>query len=81
MTGPRIPGTARRSPLPRRLRRYFVVGLIVIAPVGLTISVLNWVFQRMDGLLGRPLEQALGFRIPGLGFILLALEVRGRWPS
>jgi len=77
MTGPRITGTYRRRPLPRRLRRYFVVGLIVIAPVGLTIAVLNWVFQRMDGLLGRPLEQALGFRIPGLGFILLAVVVMG----
>ncbi len=80
MTGPRLSGSYpgyRKRPLGRRIRRYFLVGLVVIAPVGLTIAVLNWVFQRMDGLLGVPLQRAIGFRIPGLGFILLALVVVG----
>lgn len=58
-----------------RLRRYFLVGLVVIAPVGLTIVVLAWTFNRLDAILGEPLQAALGFRIPGLGFILLGLAV------
>ncbi|MDH3495948.1 MAG: DUF502 domain-containing protein [Gemmatimonadota bacterium] len=63
--GPRLP----------RLRRYFFVGLIVIAPVGLTVLVLRWLFERIDAILGEPLQAALGFRVPGLGFLLLGLVV------
>ncbi len=55
----------------RRLRRYFLVGLVVIAPVGLTGFVLTWFFQRIDGILGVPLQNRIGFAIPGLGILLL----------
>lgn len=58
-----------------RLRRYFLVGLVVIAPVGVTVVVLRWIFEKIDAILGRPLQAAIGFRIPGLGFILLGLVV------
>jgi uncharacterized membrane protein len=58
-----------------RLRRYFFVGLIVIAPVGLTIFVLRWIFETLDAILGRPLQAAIGLRVPGLGFVLLGLVV------
>lgn len=58
-----------------RLRRYFVTGLIVIAPVGVTAYVLVWLFQRLDPILGRYLP-ALGVRqIPGLGLMTLAAIV------
>lgn len=59
----------------RRVRRYFVVGLVVVAPLGATIFVLAWAFQTIDAILGRPLEQSLGVRVPGLGFAILALLV------
>lgn len=59
----------------RRIRRYFLVGLVVIAPVGLTILVLRWMFETLDSILGNPLRDALGFRIPGLGFLLLTVVV------
>jgi uncharacterized membrane protein len=59
----------------RRLRRYFLVGLVVLAPVGLTIFVLRWLFETIDDILGDPIQVALGVRIPGLGFLLLALVV------
>lgn len=60
-----------------RLRRYFLVGLIVLAPAGVTVVVLRWIFERLDAILGRPIQAALGFRIPGLGFVLLGLVVLG----
>lgn len=63
------------SRLTRRLRRYFFVGLIVIAPAGVTVFVLAWIFRRIDSILGEPLQLALGFRVPGLGFVLLGLVV------
>lgn len=59
----------------RRLRRYFLVGLVVIAPVGLTVFVLAWVFDLLDSILGDPLQDLLRVRIPGLGFVLLAVFV------
>lgn len=56
----------------RRLRRYLLVGLVVSAPVGLTVFVLRWLFFSIDAILGEPLA-AVGVRIPGLGFVLLVL--------
>lgn len=64
-----------QHPWRRRLRRNFITGLIVIAPVGLTVWVLWSIFKYLDGLLGGPLQQILGFRIPGLGFLLLFVVV------
>ena len=64
-----------KGPGPRRLRRYFLVGLVVMAPVGVTIWILRWLFLRLDAILGVPLREALGFPVPGLGIVLLALSV------
>lgn len=55
----------------RALRRYLFAGLVVIAPVTITAFVLWWIFERLDGLLGRFLYPALGVEIPGLGLLLL----------
>lgn len=64
----------------RRLRRYFLTGLVVLAPVGLTIGVLVWTFRFLDGILGGPMQNTLGFRVPGMGFVLLgALVVAIGW--
>lgn len=54
-----------------RFRRYFITGLVVIAPVGLTGFVLAWVFRSLDAILGDPLRAAIGMQIHGLGFLLL----------
>lgn len=61
-----------------RLRRYLITGLIVIAPIGVTLFVLSWLFQRLDPILGRFLPDIGGRQIPGLGlaallFILVAV--------
>lgn len=61
----------------QRVRRYLFVGLIVMAPVGVTVFVLAWIFTNLDSIFGTPLQRALGVRIPGLGFVLLALVVLG----
>lgn len=59
----------------QRLRRYFFVGLIVMAPAGVTVFVLAWIFNHLDSIFGTPLQRALGVRIPGLGFVLLGFVV------
>ena len=64
-----------------RLRRYFLTGIVVIAPVGVTVIVLGWIFARLDAILGRVFT-AIGLRIPGLGFIvLLLLVVAAGWAA
>jgi uncharacterized membrane protein len=59
----------------KRLRRYFLVGLVIMAPVGLTILFLRWLFLKIDSILGVPIRHLLGVSIPGLGLVLLVLIV------
>jgi uncharacterized membrane protein len=61
-----------------RIRRYFIAGLLVWLPVGATILVFTLAIDLVDRLLfllpppWRP-EALLGFRIPGLGLILVLI--------
>jgi uncharacterized membrane protein len=57
--------------LRRVLKRRLFAGLIVIAPLGVTLAILWWLFTLVDGILGNLLEVLLGFRVPGLGLVLL----------
>lgn len=56
-----------------RLRRYLITGLIVIAPVFVTLVVLLWLFNTLDDILGRYLRDVVGRRLPGLGLVALVL--------
>ncbi len=65
-----------------RLRRYLVTGLIVIAPIGVTVWVLSWLFLRLDPIIGRYLPTIAGYQPRGLGIVaLLALLVVVGWAS
>lgn len=59
--------------LGERLRRYLVLGLIVIAPLGVTAFVLRWLFERIDVIIGRYLPPIAGTRWPGLGIVALVV--------
>jgi uncharacterized membrane protein len=63
----------------RLVRRYFFTGLVVLAPVGVTIGVLVWGFRILDGILGRQLWDWIpGDRsYPGLGLLLLLISIVG----
>jgi uncharacterized membrane protein len=58
------------------LRRYFLTGIVVIAPIGVTLFVLWWIFARLDAILGQ-IFGALWVRIPGLGLLVLVLLIIG----
>jgi len=46
----------------QRLRRYLVTGLIVIAPVGVTVFVLSWLFQTANpNVIGAPAPEKSGW--------------------
>lgn len=63
------------SPSLRRLQQYFVVGLVVVTPVGVTILVLSWAFRTIDAIFGRPFQASVGVRVPGLGVVILVVLV------
>jgi uncharacterized membrane protein len=53
-----------------RLKNYFIAGLLIVAPIVLTIYVLIWSFNALDGILGPYITNLIGRKIPGIGLIL-----------
>ncbi|MES1226568.1 MAG: DUF502 domain-containing protein [Bacteroidota bacterium] len=55
---------------------YFIQGVIILAPIGITAYLLYWLFDKVDGIL-RPY-----LNIPGLGFvIIIAFVILIGWVS
>jgi uncharacterized membrane protein len=55
-----------------RIRRYYLAGLLVLAPTAITLWVAWFLFRFFDDILGRWLR-ARGVSVVGLGFLLLNL--------
>jgi uncharacterized membrane protein len=53
----------------KKLFRYFVQGVIILAPIGITAYVLYWLFDKIDGILNPYI------RIPGVGFVIIIVFV------
>ncbi len=53
----------------RKLFKYFIQGMIILAPIAITAYALYWLFEKVDGIL-RPY-----INIPGIGFVLIILFV------
>jgi len=51
----------------RRLVAYFFRGLVLLAPIGVTLWITWWLFKTIDGL--------LGLSIPGAGFVATILLI------
>ncbi|MBD3422200.1 MAG: DUF502 domain-containing protein [Chitinivibrionales bacterium] len=66
-------------PLSSRLKSYFLTGIATVFPVFVTVYVVIALFHFLDDITGKYinslLDDALGFKIPGLGLILSALIV------
>lgn len=63
------PAGIRRPNQARKLLRYFVQGIIILAPIGITAYVLYWLFERVDSIL-RPVVN-----VPGLGFAIIVVFI------
>ena len=50
---------------------YFIQGLLYIVPITLTVWVIAFVFNYLDGLTTPIVMQLLGFEIPGMGMLIL----------
>lgn len=49
----------------KKVLRYFLQGMVILAPIGVTAWVLYWLFEKVDNIL-RPYVN-----IPGLGFVII----------
>ncbi len=59
----------------RKLRAYFLAGLLVMVPLGLTVWILLWVFNGIDGFLQPIVDRIVGHHIPGVGFGITVLLI------
>ncbi|MBL7763589.1 MAG: DUF502 domain-containing protein [Chitinophagaceae bacterium] len=53
----------------KKIFNYFIQGIIILAPIGITAYLLYWLFDKVDGIL-RPY-----LNIPGLGFVIIIVFV------
>ena len=69
-------GTAKPKNLTlRKIFRYFIQGIIVLAPIGVTVYVLYWLFEKVDGILRPAVYAVTKMYIPGVGFVIILLFV------
>src|SRR6185436_3498123 len=59
----------------KKIFRYFIQGVIILAPIGITAYVLYWLFERVDSILRPAVYSITGVNIPGIGFIIILLFV------
>ncbi|HWO57047.1 MAG TPA: DUF502 domain-containing protein [bacterium] len=59
----------------RTLQRVFVSGVLVVVPVTVTVYVLYFLFQKVDGLLSPILARYLQHQIPGMGLLATLLLI------
>lgn len=63
-----------RSTIWSNIRRSFLRGLAIIIPIAITVWVLWFIFQFIDGI-ASPIYRELGLNIPGLGFVTAILLI------
>ena|SRR5436190_10114620 len=61
--------STKGKPTLKLILRYFIQGLIILAPIAITAYVLYWLFDKVDSIL-RPYVN-----IPGLGFVIIIVFV------
>lgn len=59
----------------RNLRQQLTTGILVLLPVLITIILVGWLFNLLDGILGRYFARIFGEYIHGVGFVSLILLI------
>jgi len=54
----------------KKIFRYFLQGLLLAAPAGITIFVIYWVFAKIDGPVRNIVDKIFGIQIPGVGLVV-----------
>ncbi len=64
-----MPPASKQNSFVKNILRFLIQGLVILAPIGITVYVLYWLFDKVDSIL-RPYVD-----IPGLGFVIILLFV------
>lgn len=67
--------TSFRRRVTATLRRHFASGILVAVPVVVTLYVLWFLFQKIDGLLSPLIHSLLGYSVPGMGLLATLLLI------
>jgi uncharacterized membrane protein len=54
----------------KRIFQYFLQGLLLAAPSGITIFVIYWVFEKLDGPVRNYVDRLFNIQIPGIGLVV-----------
>lgn len=54
----------------KRVRRWFIAGLIFLAPAAITVSAVLWLLDHLDRPAREAIHDATGYNIPGTGVVL-----------
>jgi uncharacterized membrane protein len=54
----------------KKLFRYFLSGLLLVAPTALTIAIIYWVFDLIDGPIRNLIYNIFNIQIPGVGLVV-----------
>ncbi|SHG91212.1 DUF502 domain-containing protein [Tepidibacter thalassicus] len=57
------------------IRKVFITGIFTILPIAVTISLVFWLFNKIDSIFRGPLERLLGFPLYGVGIIITFLLI------
>jgi uncharacterized membrane protein len=69
-----VKGFCYRSP--HHIVTYLIRGIIILLPLVVTVWVLRWLYNLLDGLLAPVITMAFGHPVPGVGFgIILVLII------
>lgn len=64
-----------RTKISRSILSWFLQGLLFTAPVVLTVYIIYLSFNVIDGILTDVILQVFGFRIPGLGMVVILVSI------
>lgn len=59
----------------KKIERWFLTGIAVVLPVAVTIFVLIWLFNLLDGILNDFIKKIFNIDIPGLGLLALLVII------
>jgi uncharacterized membrane protein len=59
----------------KKLIRYFIQGVIIIAPSFITLYIIYFIFTLLDGFIQSYIEKYLSIHIPGLGILALLVLI------
>ncbi|OPJ56995.1 DUF502 domain-containing protein [Alkalithermobacter paradoxus] len=57
------------------LRNIFITGTFSILPIAITLSLIFWLFNKIDSIFREPLEKFIGFPLYGIGFVITILLI------